>query len=144
MVIAGTSEEGEWQDGEWLDPVHVKAGMDLEFAQLDSFKVYEVNDKSPNELRKDGKRLISLTWVLKAKGGGVRARLVMRDFNNSKSDDYFSPTPAAAGTRIMDWAQLKYGLARYLQGTRQQVQVIMVNKKEPGLLYSWPKPTPLP
>ena len=98
----------EWQDDEYdqqgnlLDPIKVKEGKGEDVDRVLKQEIFDYVPQSECAERQD--RLSSLKWVLKNKGGKVRARLVDKDKSEDEKlelSDLFSAMPPVESLKAL-------------------------------------------
>ncbi|CAE8640336.1 unnamed protein product [Polarella glacialis] len=102
VVNHSSKTEPPWhsdRDGSLLDPGQVEQGMAKERQSLRDFHVYtEVDESEPESL---GAKIVPSAWVLGAKHGGVKARLVAQQVNTGGWADTFAATPSGCAHRLL-------------------------------------------
>ncbi|CAE8598018.1 unnamed protein product, partial [Polarella glacialis] len=102
VVNHSSKTEPPWhsdRDGSLLDPDQVEQGMAKERQSLRDFHVYtEVDESEPESL---GAKIVPSAWVLGAKHGGVKARLVAQQVNTGGWADTFAATPSGCAHRLL-------------------------------------------
>ncbi|CAE8581665.1 unnamed protein product [Polarella glacialis] len=102
VVNHSSKTEPPWhsdRDGSLLDPEQVEQGMAKERQSLRDFDVYtEVDESEPERL---GAKIVPSAWVLGAKHGGVKARLVAQQVNTGNWADTFAATPSGCAHRLL-------------------------------------------
>ncbi|CAE8582737.1 unnamed protein product [Polarella glacialis] len=102
VVNHSSKTEPPWhsdRDGSLLDPGQVEQGMAKERQSLRDFQVYaEVDESEPESL---GAKIVPSAWVLGAKHGGVKARLVAQQVNTGGWADTFAATPSGCAHRLL-------------------------------------------
>ncbi|CAE8693048.1 unnamed protein product, partial [Polarella glacialis] len=102
VVNHSSKTEPPWhsdRDGSLLDSDQVEQGMAKERQSLRDFDVYtEVDESEPERL---GAKIVPSAWVLGAKHGGVKARLVAQQVNTGNWADTFAATPSGCAHRLL-------------------------------------------
>ncbi|CAE8679812.1 unnamed protein product [Polarella glacialis] len=102
VVNRSSKTEPPWhsdRDGSLLDPGQVEQGMAKERQSLRDFRVYaEVDESEPQSV---GAKIVPSAWVLGAKHGGVKARLVAQQVNTGGWADTFAATPSGCAHRLL-------------------------------------------
>ena len=80
-----------------MSPELVKKGMDVEMGR---FEALNVKEWVPEKVA-EGKKIITSRWLLKRKGEGVRARLVVQGRSDGNPSDSYAATPTALGRRLL-------------------------------------------
>ncbi|CAK0878447.1 unnamed protein product [Prorocentrum cordatum] len=122
-------------DGEALDPGQVKEGIQRE---LDMMRDLDVGEPVRRDEIATGTKIWTTRWCLRKKAGGVRARLVVRQYKwiAGKSDDNFAPTPGIEGIRLLIAVGLVEG-ADFITG---DFSVAFMHTELDEEIYVWPPP----
>ena len=82
-------------------------GINREVASLKDFRAVK---SVPVAKVPQGTKILGTTLVLRPKGFEVKARICAQDFNNSRREDTFSPTPSVLTVRLIFMLSCKYDL----------------------------------
>ena len=100
------------KDGYRLD--ELEAGISKEFKMLEDFGAHEIVHRPISELRKLGKDVVDTRWTFDQRPGIVRARLVRREYANTRRDDLYAATSDEMASRIVDIFALHHKYDEFL------------------------------